>query len=1708
MKMKVLCVIVFCVLIISGFGNPFVNAADIQKINLNSVDESYAIENDFNDASIWDLTGDVYINENLGKLCLTHGNKSGNANYIGSTYDPGTIYKIKVECSGFNIGASPQISVLLSANGVSFTQVIQNIKFGRYNRSETWDIPKSKQGSDLKIKILMSAVLALTMNMDWIKVTYWCITDDEPIIINEGSQGSHKGIWSEDVYAQGFIPGNYGPCGFDTITKWGVQLSYEFETSLGPVHLDIYESDENGNPGYPDIEKRVNEFSFTVDNSEIEETMEWFDCDCSAKPLSGLKMNKKYFIVVSPDSYNGCCAYWHYSNNNPDIGESYPYHYNVVKDCWQEQSGYDFGFRIFGECNGNPLEVQIDEDEYNTFLNKQIRFICSISGGCSPFYYRWDFDDSDGIQIDSTKENPIWGGYDEEKDCNVTLIVLDSNGETDTDTAIVHVQGEEGYPVADAGGLYTGTLYNDICTITFDCSRSYDTNTDGSIVKYRWDIDGIEGWDTGWRYFSNPTLDFTYIEQKEFDVTLEVMDDDGLTDKDSAKVTINKAPPDQAKIIWVKTYLKDGSELSYDEGFILQSLPLKNEYWALAVNANKVTFELGGDYQTLTETDENPENGQFRVTFDYSKLPPFSAFENFKLKVTAYGDKGNDERVYHPKVIPMIGCEWFYNYMNYVIKHCNLSNYVNLSLGPKTEYDDNNDWQFTTRVDLSKEKVGGQPDGKSPVDAGGNAKVKDVGGKYKYSGGIGSSISLCSDGSIVVTGGFDAGVDAKSVAVSITAELAGNIIVDFDKQSIEWVKVTLTVNGEIKIPVFLIGKKVCGVGVQAGIDITPGVEITFVLEPVNEVNGGIIPGLGIKVRELTSCKLSCTVDAYAEAGFVIGDFRASAGGKVGVLLANKPKDNYFEKLQFDCWIRGRIRFLFWTWKGEWRYYWEWDPNSEKEGDYSEVDWHQLNRDYMNQANYENFKWETVPSIGETAIHALQDKFPDAKPDIAQYGPNKIMMVFNHDPFSSEDVSGMTICYATWENGVLSKPKPIPCTFNDGKLQMDPQIAFDNKGNGFCIWTQTPRYWYNSALDTWIRLTDFTEGSLYSHVAGCVWDKKNKTWSSSIINITSPGEMHCNNPALAGNANGDIVVVWNTDEDRDHRTLGDGSIYARFWNGNTQSFIPSDGYYTIVEDEPFISKPSVAILEPGHAICTFIMDTDNNATTFNDHEVYYSMIPATTGPTRLYSKGDSYRDAFPSVTYAQDESAYIVWNKFIPHSFTDEYGREHVQYNGDLYCMRTDHSEHYSKSPESLAFNQPNKLNICDGTISNPSVFSLTGYGAYNYKPTSFVEDMNFAIGWNAKTSSKLGVSKITKNGDVINSKIYNTDSRLSQTRWCMTNTDVVAITVERPVPVTSDDMSSGKNCDITFVRAPGLDIDAPSTICKIAETKIGEDAQGHPIYQHQATLTLDANDDEFGSGVEITRYKLDDGPWKNYEVNEEIVVDIKGGHTIYYNSSDYADNDEEEKDFIFQVIGNRRPNRPAPIHGPSKGSVNVEHKFTASATDPDGDQLYYQWNWDESTPDEDWYGPFNSGKEVEVNHSWSEQNEYHVSYRVRDIHSNVSNWAQYVPIQIVKSRSTSQSHSLVFIKQLLGRFPVFMRVFKHLSTLIINNEDEFEHLQNLVSGEPVVEPDCLPGLDDTVENPTLSMNIVKTDESRQFQNFLSYLSKHILVSKGGKNSIK
>jgi hypothetical protein len=125
------------------------------------------------------------------------------------------------------------------------------------------------------------------------------------------------------------------------------------------------------------------------------------------------------------------------------------------------------------------------------------------------------------------------------------------------------------------------------------------------------------------------------------------------------------------------------------------------------------------------------------------------------------------------------------------------------------------------------------------------------------------------------------------------------------------------------------------------------------------------------------------------------------------------------------------------------------------------------------------------------------------------------------------------------------------------------------------------------------------------------------------------------------------------------------------------------------------------------------------------------------------------------------------------------------------------------------------------------------------------------------------------------------------------------------------------------------------------------------------------------------------------------------GHTWWYSS-------------IIRVTvasENGAPDKPGKPSGQASGKVNVGYTYTTTTTDPDGNQVYYLWDWGDGTQSE-WLGPFASGAQTNAQKSWSMKGDYNIKVKAKDIFGTESAWSDPLPITMPTSKNTQMTSLL------------------------------------------------------------------------------------------------
>jgi formylglycine-generating enzyme required for sulfatase activity len=174
------------------------------------------------------------------------------------------------------------------------------------------------------------------------------------------------------------------------------------------------------------------------------------------------------------------------------------------------------------------------------------------------------------------------------------------------------------------------------------------------------------------------------------------------------------------------------------------------------------------------------------------------------------------------------------------------------------------------------------------------------------------------------------------------------------------------------------------------------------------------------------------------------------------------------------------------------------------------------------------------------------------------------------------------------------------------------------------------------------------------------------------------------------------------------------------------------------------------------------------------------------------------------------------------------------------------------------------------------------------------------------------------------------------------------------------------------------------------------------------------------------------GNWYNGEYGHSRVANRNNG---YYRGPD--DPNHAWYHIGFRIVlysGNQAPNKPSTPNGSTSGKVGIEYTYTSSTTEPDGEQIYYWFDWDDGT-NSGWIGPLNSGEETSASHTWTKRGSYEIKVKAKDINGSQSKWSDPLPITMPKAKH------LIFMEWLSYIFPTFHQLlnlmFEKLKTIYL-----------------------------------------------------------------------
>lgn len=261
-------------------------------------------------------------------------------------------------------------------------------------------------------------------------------------------------------------------------------------------------------------------------------------------------------------------------------------------------------------------------------------------------------------------------------------------------------------------------------------------------------------------------------------------------------------------------------------------------------------------------------------------------------------------------------------------------------------------------------------------------------------------------------------------------------------------------------------------------------------------------------------------------------------------------------------------------------------------------------------------------------------------------------------------------------------------------------------------------------------------------------------------------------------------------------------------------------------------------------------------------------------------------------------------------------------------------------------------------------------------------------------------------------------------KYASLGTYTVTLTVEDDRGVIDTD---AKNVEVNMGERPSVQLIYPT---------------GGEILNDLVKIEWSAYDEEDGNNLKIYLYLSSDNgdSWVQFDGNPqnndgEYNWDTKtlpdGAYKIMVVGQDSHNQVNSVTSESFQIKNhdeppeNNAPDKPARPTGETEGKIDEEYTFSTSASDPEGDQVYYKWDWGDETSG--WIGPYNSGELCESSHIWDDEGSYDIKVKAKDQYGDESPWSDPLSVSMPKKKSFNNIPKIIL--WLFERFPFLQPYF-------------------------------------------------------------------------------
>ena len=168
--------------------------------------------------------------------------------------------------------------------------------------------------------------------------------------------------------------------------------------------------------------------------------------------------------------------------------------------------------------------------------------------------------------------------------------------------------------------------------------------------------------------------------------------------------------------------------------------------------------------------------------------------------------------------------------------------------------------------------------------------------------------------------------------------------------------------------------------------------------------------------------------------------------------------------------------------------------------------------------------------------------------------------------------------------------------------------------------------------------------------------------------------------------------------------------------------------------------------------------------------------------------------------------------------------------------------------------------------------------------------------------------------------------------------------------------------------------------------------------------------------------EVDDCEYTNVELyndSDGLLKDMLTESSYTYTASAMISQDF----YIVCYVVNYPPDRPERPTGPIEVKVGTECTWSSKTTDPNGDQIYYWFDWDDGT-NSGWIGPYDSDQEANAKHTYEKKGDVNIIVKARDEYDAESGWSPPLTVTIPRNKVLTKTFFIDLFEQYLNMLPI------------------------------------------------------------------------------------